>query len=506
MQILYGNGDGTFTPTYVSYLLGKRYVPQFAADLNADGRADLIELDNYTASFNVVKSVASGAALQLEMLTTPVSGGTGSGRVTLNVPAATATTVSFSTSDPAVSVPSVVMPAGVVSQDFQFSVGSGVNAQKVFSIQAQAGIATATVYNYVSTLATPVMEFTPTGVIFEGVVSGSKSTQPVTLKNIGSGTLTITAISTSMPFSETDDCGSGLALGASCTIQATFNSPFPGDSLGGMSIYYNVSGVSGNVTLEGIGISPLQITPCCLGFSQLNGGTSAALNISLSNVGTVPIQVSSIVPSSGFSATNGCTTIAVGGTCQISVTFTPSAAGAAVGSLSLNTNVPNATAFIVPLSGNAMDFSLGSAASVTVSAGQPAKYNLSATGIDGFSGSIDLSCGGGPSSTNCTVSPSTVTLSVDGAAAYLVTVTTSPNPAAALLLGPTPSARQGSIWADLLTLPLFGIVIACGKSRKLRGIVGGALVCCFALILVFAAAVVEGVGAGTQEHHRGPTT
>ena len=44
MQIIYGDGNGTLTPSYVSYPLGKFWVPQFAADVNGDGLADLVEL------------------------------------------------------------------------------------------------------------------------------------------------------------------------------------------------------------------------------------------------------------------------------------------------------------------------------------------------------------------------------------------------------------------------------------------------------------------------------
>jgi hypothetical protein len=77
VQILFGNGDGTFTPSYAAYPINKFFVPQFAADVNGDGLADLIELDGYTSSFNVVKSLPA-PALQVEILTNPVTGNTGS--------------------------------------------------------------------------------------------------------------------------------------------------------------------------------------------------------------------------------------------------------------------------------------------------------------------------------------------------------------------------------------------------------------------------------------------
>jgi hypothetical protein len=498
MQILYGNGDGTFTPSYVSYPLGKFWVPQFAADLNGDGRADIIELDNYTTSFNVIKSVTPGSTLQLEMLTTPVTGNTGYGRVILNTPASSATTVSLTASATGVSVPSLVIPSGSVSQDFQFSIGSGFNPQTVFSVQAQIGSATATAYDYVSSPDMPVIEFQPSGLIFSGIVVGATSSpQTLTLKNIGGGTLTISSgVALGLWFSDTDNCGGSLAPGASCAIQVTFTPPFIGAATDQLSVFDNVSGVSLEASLEGFGVSPLQLSPCCLAFSQVVGGTSPAQTVTLSNLGTIPIQVSSVAPSTGFSVKNGCTTIAVGGNCQISVTFTPTSGGATAGGLSLNTNVPSYPVFNVPLSGNATDFSLGSAPSVTVSPGQTATYNLSATGTDGFSGSMNLSCGRGPTGTNCKASPSSLTLGVDGSAQYSVTVTTTPNSAASVDSTASGMRARGEVLTGLLCLPLFGIVLSRRRGKKLHGIMAVVLLSCCAVVLGSCGGGGGGSGGG----------
>ena len=77
LQIVYGNGDGTFTPAYVNYPLVKPEVPQFAADVDGDGRTDLVELDNFNTSFNVIHSTAHGPSVQLDLLTAPLTGTTG---------------------------------------------------------------------------------------------------------------------------------------------------------------------------------------------------------------------------------------------------------------------------------------------------------------------------------------------------------------------------------------------------------------------------------------------
>jgi len=494
LQILYGNGDGTFAPTYVTYPFGKRYVPQFAADLNGDGRADLVELDNYTASFNVVKSIASGSAFQIEMLTTPITGSTGYGRVILNAPSTTATKVSFTASDSAVAIPSVVVPAGSISQDFQLSIGGGVDRSKVFSIQAQLGSSTATAFDYISTPALPVLEFQPAGLIFDGTVyGGANSTKPVTLKNIGAGPLTISAIETGFPFSETDNCGRSLAPGASCTFQVTYTSPFPGESFGNLAVHDNISGVSGGIVFQGIGISPLQISPCCLGFSAVVGGASPSQTLTLSNVGIVPIQVSSVVPTgAGINQTNNCNTIAIGGNCQVNVSFSPTADGAVIGTLTLNTNVPNTTPFILPVSGNAEDFSLGTAASATVSAGKGATYNLNATSNNGFSGAVALSCSGAPSTITCIVTPASIALSTGGTVSYSVTVTTT---ARSTAQSPG-SERRGMQLATLLSFPFALAILVCSNKRGVTRIASMSGVLCVFILVAACGGGGNGGGGG----------
>jgi len=505
MQILYGNGDGTFTPSYVNYPLYKPYVPEFAVDLNGDGLSDLIELDNYNPSFNVINSTTAGPAVQLDLLTAPLTGTTGTGRVVLNVPAATPTDVSFVTSDPSVAVVNVTIPAGSVSQDFTFSTGGGFNQRKVFSIEAQVGSATATAYDYfLGPPPLPVIEFTPPKLFFPAVIAGGPGgTLPVTVKNVGAGTLTISLIQSSVDFSQTNNCGSSLSPGTSCTIQVTFTPYGAGDEPSTMSLQDNVTGVFGIIALEGVGISPLQISPCCLGFSELVGGTSPPQPITLSNVGTIPIQVSGVVPGgTGIAQTNNCTTIAAGGSCQINVTFSPTSEGSVIGMLALSTNVPNTTSYSVPISGNAGDFSLGSAAPITISPGGSATYNLSATSVDGFAGNVSLSCGGAPEGATCSINPSSVGLSAGGTSPFTVTVTTNASVNASLTRRSAGSLQRQSAPLIAFFSLVFAIVFVgtrTGKSGRNNMIRATGL--CLGLCLVSCGGGGNGGSSGTQ-----PTT
>src|ERR1700733_9062332 len=88
------------------------------------------------------------------------------------------------------------------------------------------------------------------------------------------------------------------------------------------------------------------------------------MNVILTNSGATALQINSISAAGNFSETDTCQTasgIAAGATCQITVQFTPSAAGLQTGELSIAGNI--ATPVLVPLSGNGAGSSTGSAAS-----------------------------------------------------------------------------------------------------------------------------------------------
>jgi hypothetical protein len=148
LQIMEGNGDGTFTPTYTVFDFDQILVPQLAADLTGDGKADLLELAGVNGSFHVVPATV-GPALQVRIVSTPIVGSTGAAQVTLVAASSSDSTIQLAASDPAVSIPaSVTIPAGSVSQNVPFQIGSGFNSQRVFTINAALGAQTATAYGW----------------------------------------------------------------------------------------------------------------------------------------------------------------------------------------------------------------------------------------------------------------------------------------------------------------------------------------------------------------------
>ena len=75
----------------------------------------------------------------------------------------------------------------------------------------------------------------------------------ITLTNYGTTALSITSITATTDFGESDNCGSTLTSAANCTINVTFTPPAVGTVTGTISITDNASGNPQTVTLSGTG-------------------------------------------------------------------------------------------------------------------------------------------------------------------------------------------------------------------------------------------------------------
>ncbi|HEY5398306.1 MAG TPA: choice-of-anchor D domain-containing protein [Trebonia sp.] len=88
------------------------------------------------------------------------------------------------------------------------------------------------------------------------------------------------------------------------------------------------------------GSSALTASPTSESFGNENvGSTSAARSVTISNSGSAAASMSSIGVTGPFGESNNCgTSLAAGATCTVGVTFAPTAAGSATGTLSVNSS------------------------------------------------------------------------------------------------------------------------------------------------------------------------
>jgi len=153
---------------------------------------------------------------------------------------------------------------------------------------------------------------TPSSLSFAAtMVNSSTNSQAVTLSNTGSAALAVAGIAASANFAQTNNCGSSVAAGGSCTINVTF-SPTKGGSLTGtVTITDNSNNTTGStqtVTLSGTG-EDYTLT--------LASGSSSSASVSPGQSATYTLAVGSeggLSQSVNFS----CTDPASESTCAVS--------------------------------------------------------------------------------------------------------------------------------------------------------------------------------------------
>jgi hypothetical protein len=96
----------------------------------------------------------------------------------------------------------------------------------------------------------------------------------------------------------------------------------------------------------GGGSPAVTLAPTTLTFSEVVGIQSTPQPITLTNSGTVPLNIASVVASTDYTVdSSACplppATLAAGANCIVNVTFTPAVAGATPGTITFTDNAAN---------------------------------------------------------------------------------------------------------------------------------------------------------------------
>jgi hypothetical protein len=242
----------------------------------------------------------------------------------------------------------------------------------------------------------------------------------------------------------------------------------------------------------------ISVSPSSLDFGrQPVDNLSSAQPLSVTNTGEATLNFTDFAVSGDFALDAGTTTcgvgtpVAVGASCSIGVSFTPTATGTRTGTLTVTDNAPGSP-HTVALSGTGTDFTLaaasGGSTSAIVNAGQTATYNLQVTPT-GFSGSAALSCswqGTQPRGTSCSVSPASVNLDGTNPAPFTVTVTTTARSLAGSRPDSWPPARIGHR-VVLLVVWLLGLMMLVTLATPRRRRVYASLTVSMLFVLLWAA-------------------
>lgn len=183
---------------------------------------------------------------------------------------------------------------------------------------------------------------TPTSLQFSPQPVGTTSApRAVTLTNLTGSTLTISNIQIYAPFFQTNNCGTSVAAGASCTIQVTY-SPTAANSVGALLFIFD-SAAEGEqaINVSGTSTAPIaSFSTTSLSFGGVVvGTTSLPQSLLLTNTGNGALSISNIAATGNFEETNNCgPSLAPASNCLISVTFTPSAKGSLLGTVTVTDN------------------------------------------------------------------------------------------------------------------------------------------------------------------------
>jgi hypothetical protein len=186
-------------------------------------------------------------------------------------------------------------------------------------------------------------------------VATTSGAESLTIENTGGVTLTLGAPTvSSSDFVVTGQCPASLAPGASCAISIVFAPTATGQRSGTVTLTANVQGgtLTANVQGTGTQASTMVLTPLRMNFGEIRiGQTSSVQYLTVANTGAAVAGLRPLNISGPFSITaNTCgSTLPVNTSCTVGVVFSPTASGAASGSLVATDDAGTQTAL---LSGN----------------------------------------------------------------------------------------------------------------------------------------------------------
>jgi len=389
-------------------------------------------------------------------------------------------------------------------------------------------------------LGSPTDVVTPNPIAFTTpqLVGVASAVLPVTLSNAtGTGALVISSITfggtNTTDFTQTNNCGTTVAVGATCTINVVFNptSVTPPARSATLIITDNAADSPQSLPVTGTAIAPaISITPTSLTFaSQTVKTPSAPQTVTIKNMGTGPLSFTgtgitiSGANAADFSivaATDTCSApLAAGAMCSFNVVYNPAAAGTSTAMIVVADSVPSSPQ-LIPLSGTAtatppaLTLTLGPATgaspSQTVTAGQTATYMLQISANQNVN--VTFTCAGAPTAATCT--PPAAPVAVTAGTPVPVTVTVSTTARGMLAPQSEPATRmQPPAAIQMLPLSVMAVLLLIltllGATQSPTGrlrLARVALSACLVLMPIAAATLLVGCGGGSSSTTPPPVT
>jgi mono/diheme cytochrome c family protein len=227
------------------------------------------------------------------------------------------------------------------------------NAALVITHNATGGSTSVTLAGTGSAQPQATIALSASTLSFPATVLGqSSATQTITVSNSGAAALSLSGLTLSgtalADFTRTGTCatGSSLAVGASCTVILQFKPTATGARTATLSVASNASNGTVAINLQGSG-NPVPtpqaaLTSTTLAFGSQTVGTTSTQQTTITNAGTANLTLGTLSVSGAqaaeFTSAGTCAagvSVAPGGSCTLSVAFTPAGLGSRSASVSV---------------------------------------------------------------------------------------------------------------------------------------------------------------------------
>jgi hypothetical protein len=347
VDILLGDGTGNFTWVASSPAVGSWPSSVAVGDFNGDGKLDIAVANLYSNNVSILLgdgtgnfTLASSPAVGVWPWSVAIGDFNGDGKLDLAVANEWYGDLTILLGDGTGNFTGVSLPAtgsaptsvaiGDFNGDGKLDLAVAIQGNNTLSILLQGPL--------------PAVTLSPTSLNFgTQLLRTTSNAQTVTLTDTGGATLDITSIAASANFIQRNNCGSSVAVGASCTINVGFRPQGVGTLTGAITITDNAPFSPQTVSLSGVGTA-VTLLPSSLNFGNVPvGTTSQPLTVTFTNIANRALSISGVRLAGNqygeFAQTNTCgTSVPAGGSCTISVTFTPKRTGTRTATLDVRDN------------------------------------------------------------------------------------------------------------------------------------------------------------------------
>ncbi len=267
------------------------------------------------------------------------------------------TRIGFSISSP--TLPATLSPGQSMTVQVSFHPTVASTASGTLSISSNSSSGSTSTVSLSGTGASSQLSLSATSLAFGSVNLNSTSTKTLTLTALGTAAVTVS--SATLTGSGFSIAGTKLPVtlnpGQAAAFQVSFDPSTAGSVTGTIAISSKsgMAGITSIVSLSGTGVTPhLTMSAGTVAYGSVVLNTVSTKTLTLTSSGTAPLTVNSAAVSGAQFKLSGAIIPAIlnpGQSLSLQVSFDPTVAGAASGSISISSNTHGGTPSLVRLSG-----------------------------------------------------------------------------------------------------------------------------------------------------------